>query len=278
MKYKVFLIFIFLFFGINENFVIFNLVESQESDRVRNLILTEAQDTTYKFRVVENRSFGEGEKLEFVINYGPINAGNASLEIIGLKEYNGRQCFHIVSTARSNAFFSVFFKVDDRVESLMDAEGLFTHRYEKHLREGKFKADNYVNFDQRKKLAIYENDTIPVPEYVQDVLTAMYYVRTLDLKVGRSVFVNNHTDRKNYPLELKVYKREVITVPAGKFRCLKVEPILKGPGIFLQRGKLEIWITDDAVKMPVLMKSKVSFLGAITAQLERFQLGKLYKG
>src|SRR4030065_2200719 len=32
-------------------------------------------------RVVENKAFGAGEKLEFSVNYGFINAGSASLEI-----------------------------------------------------------------------------------------------------------------------------------------------------------------------------------------------------
>jgi len=36
-----------------------------------------------------------------------------------------------------------------------------------------------------------------------------------------------------------------------------VEPMLKSSGIFRQKGKLTIWLTDDEYKIPILMKSKI---------------------
>ena len=229
-------------------------------------------------RVVTNQAFGPGERLEFSVGYGIIKAGTAVMEIPEIVKLNGRKCYHIVSTAKSNKFFSVFFKVDDRVESFMDIHELYSHRYDKHLREGKFKADISMIFDQKNHLALYNNsqDTFSVPAYVQDVLSAFYYVRTQDLEVGRSIFVDNHTDRKNYPLEVKVLRKEKIEVPAGTFDCLVVEPILKASGIFKHKGKLTVWLTDDEVKMPVLMKSKV-VIGSISTELTNYKLGEVGK-
>ena len=65
-------------------------------------------------RVVTNRSFGVGERLEFSVGYGMINAGTAVMEIPDMAKLDGSKCFHIVSTAQSNKVFSVFFKVDDK--------------------------------------------------------------------------------------------------------------------------------------------------------------------
>jgi hypothetical protein len=229
-------------------------------------------------RVVSNRAFGVGERLEFSVGYGVIKAGTAVLEIPEIAKLNGRKCYHIVSTARSNKFFSVFFKVDDKVESFMDVYGLYSLRYDKHLREGKFRADVSMIFDQANNLAIYGEgrDTFEVTEYVQDVLSAFYFVRTQELTVGRSIFVDNHTDRKNYPLEVKVLRKERIKVEAGEFDCLVVEPILQTPGIFEQKGSLTVWLTDDEVKMPVLMKSKV-VIGSISSELINYRLGEVGK-
>jgi hypothetical protein len=229
-------------------------------------------------RVVTNRAFGAGERLEFSVGYGIIKAGTAVMEIPKIVKFNGRKCYHIVSTAKSNRFFSAFFKVDDRVESFMDVHELYSHRYDKHLREGKFKADVSMVFDQKNHLALYNDsqDTFSVPDYVQDVLSAFYYVRTQDLKVGRSVFVDNHTDKKNYPLEVKVLRKEKIEVPAGTFDCVVVEPIMKASGIFKHKGKLTVWLTDDEVKMPVLMKSKV-VIGSISTELTNYKLGEVGK-
>jgi len=229
-------------------------------------------------RVISNRSFGVGERLVFSVGYGPIKAGTAVMEIPEIVKLNGRRCYHIVSTAKSNKFFSVFFKVEDKVESFMDIHALFSLRYDKHLREGKFKADVSMIFDQENHLAIYNSgrDTFEVAEYTQDVLSAFYFVRTQELTVGKSIFVDNHTDKKNYPLEVKVLRKERVKVEAGEFDCVVVEPILQTPGIFKQKGSLTIWLTDDEVKMPVLMKSKV-IIGSISTELISYKLGEVGK-
>lgn len=229
-------------------------------------------DTVKTEREVTNLSFGVGEKLKFKVRWGPIKAGNATMEIPEIIEYNGKKCFRIVSTAESSKFFSAFFKVRDRVESIMDVEGMYSLHFEKHIREGKFQTDKSVDFDQKKHLAFADRDTIPVPPFVQDVLSALYYVRTQPLEIGKSLFVDNHTDKKNYPLEVKVLKKERVEVDAGTFDCVVVQPILQAAGVFEQKGTLTVWLTDDQKKMPVLMKSKV-VVGSITTELTDYHPG-----
>ena len=45
-------------------------------------------------------------------------------------------------------------------------------------------------------------------------------------------------------------------------------------GIFKHEGKLTVWLTDDRLRLPVMMKSKV-VVGSITAELTDFKLGRL---
>ena len=224
-----------------------------------------------KFRKIENRAFSVGEHLVFEIAYGFIKAGTATMSIPDTQWVNGRPCYHIVTTAQSNKFFSFFFKVRDRVESLIDMEGIFTWKFEKHIREGKFRADKYVEYDQYHRYVITKKDTMVVPLYVQDILSSFYYARTVPIKVGESFDIDNYADGKMYPLKILVHKKERIKVPAGSFNCIVVEPVLKGAGLFNQKGKLTIWLTDDERKMPVLMKSKV-VIGSIDARLKSFKI------
>ncbi len=228
-------------------------------------------------RAIENKAFGMGEKLEFSVDYGFINAGNASLEIDTIIDVRGHDCFRIVSKARSNSFFSTFFRVDDRVASYVDTEGIYPLWFEKHLREGKFKADRWVRFEQNHNLAIESTgDTTATPSFVQDVLSAMYYVRVLPLEVGKSLFIDNYADRKNYPLEVRVLRKEKKKVDAGEFECFVVEPLLQeGSGIFANRGKLTVWLTADQYRLPVHMRSKVIFIGSISASLKNYTRGKI---
>ncbi len=215
--------------------------------------------------------FGEGEKLTFSIQYGLIYAGDATLEVRNIAVIDSVKTYHIISIARTNRAFDLIFKVRDRVESFMDYDNLFSLRFEKHLREGKFRRDEQVTFDQGQHLAIYEDKKVPIPPNTHDFLTALYYVRTLPINVGQAISMANHTGGKNYPIYIKVLGRERVKVPAGEFDCIVVEPVLQTTSIFEHKGKLTIWLTDDTVRMPVLMRSKV-VIGAFEAVLKEYVL------
>jgi hypothetical protein len=219
-------------------------------------------------RVVPNNAFNGGEKINFVIRYGIISAGSSTMSVPEITKINGNEVYKIVTEARSSAFFSAFYKVRDRVESYVDRKGLYSWRFEKHLREGGYQADRDVDYDQAQGWAIInKKDSMRIPPCTQDILSSFYYIRTQKLEVGKSLFIDNHADDKLYPLEVKVHKKEHIKVKAGEFDCVVVEPILRASGLFKSKGRLIIWLTDDERKIPVQMKSKI-FVGYITAELK----------
>jgi hypothetical protein len=220
--------------------------------------------------------FGVGERLVYSVQYGIVNAGEAILEVKNIGVIDAKPVYCIVSDARTNDVFSVFYRVRDRFLSFMDTTDLVSLRYEKHLREGKFKSDRVVVFDQKQHKAFYEEKEITIAPRTQDVLSAMYYSRTLPLKVGHTFALANHTDGKNYPLIVKVLGAERITVEAGTFDCLVVEPFLRYPGIFTQKGRVKLWVTNDRYKIPVLMKSKV-IIGEVSAVLTEYKLAEKFR-
>jgi hypothetical protein len=215
--------------------------------------------------------FGEGEYLLFAIQYGLIYAGDATLEVRSDAVLNGRPAYHLVSVARTNKTFDVVFKVRDRHESFMDKEHLYSLRFEKHIREGNFRRDKEVDFNQLDHIAIYPDREVGIPPNTQDFISALYYVRTISLQPGQAVWMPNHSDGKNYPIFVKALRRERIKVQAGEFDCLVIEPVLETSAIFENTGKLTIWITDDNVRMPVLMRSKV-VVGSFEAVLKEYTL------
>jgi len=236
---------------------------------------TEEYDLEGPFdRYIENVAFGVDEKLTFDINYGFINAGTAEMEVARVVDYENRPCYQLVTHAYSNSFFSSVYKVEDRVESIFDAVGLYSWRFEKKLREGKYRAERTYIFDQRNGRVFYKKDTIETPSFVQDALSALYFVRTQNLKIGKSLFLDSFADGKLYTLEVRILKKEKITVEAGTFDCVVVEPLMQAVGVFRHQGNLKVWLTDDHLRMPVLMKSKV-LVGSISAELTDYQLGEI---
>ncbi len=218
--------------------------------------------------------FGPGERLVFTIDYGPINAGEGTLEVRGLVETDGHPCYLIESRARSNRFFSAFYMVRDKVVSHMDARRLISRYFMKRLREGDYRQNVEVRFDHAAGKAHYlDGRTFDTMPGIQDILSAFYFVRALPLEPGRVWHVRTHSSRKDYPLEVIVHGRERVKVPAGEFDCLVVEPVIQGEGLFQHEGKLTIWLSDDDLRIPVLMKTKVK-VGSIDASLKEFVAGK----
>jgi Protein of unknown function (DUF3108) len=211
--------------------------------------------------------FLPGETLKFSVQYGFIKAGTAYLEVPQVKEWNGHPVYMFVARAESNAFFSRFYKVRNRIESFWDSTGHYSRRYTENRREGGYKATSEIVFDYDKQEARYQDGrTFPIPPQVQDALSSFYYTRLQSLPLGGSVVFDYHASRKSQPLEVKVLGRQRVETPAGKFDCIAIEPVLKAGGIFKNKGRLVIWLTDDQRRMPVMMKSKV-VIGSISVLL-----------
>ena len=212
--------------------------------------------------------FKRGEKLRFSVQYGFIKAGSAWLEVPEVKDFQGHQVYTLVARAESNGFFSTVYKVRNRIESYWDREGLFSVRYAENRREGGYKVKNEIVFDHDRHEARYTNGTTyPVPPNVQDALSSFYYTRFQALPMGGSIVFDYHASRKSQPMEVKVIGRERVNTPAGTFDCIVIEPILKAGGIFKNKGRLVVWLTDDERRMPVLMRSKV-MVGSISVVLQ----------
>ncbi len=212
-----------------------------------------------------------GERLVFTVRYGMIKAGTAVMEVVDRKKVDGRPAYHVVSTASSNSVFDGIYRVRDRVVSLMDEDHLYSLYFEKHLREGRYRADQQVRFDHIRAVAIYQDGReAAITPGAFDVLAAFYRVRTMPLQPGQRFFLESHDNRKSYPLRVTVQRREKVETPAGTFDCLVVEPTLRSGAFFKNDGKLTIWLTDDDRRMPVLMRSKLP-IGAISVELIEYQ-------
>ena len=217
--------------------------------------------------------FGPGERMVFNIGYGMIRAGEGILEVLGTTEYKGHTCYHIQSKANSNRFFSSIYKVRDKIISYIDVETLYSRYFHKRLREGDYKKTVEVDFDHLAKEAHYSNgESYPITTGVQDVLSAFFYVRNLDLTPGNTYRVPAHTSRKTYELEVIIHGKETIKVEAGTFDCFVVEPVLVGEGLFKHEGKLTMYITDDANRVPVMIKTKIP-VGSIDVELKEYHPG-----
>jgi len=212
--------------------------------------------------------FHAGESLRFSVQYGFIHAGTAWLEVPEVAEWNGHPAWRLVARAESNGFFDKIYKVRNRIESLWDHESRFTWRYFEDRREGRFTANDTIIFEPDSLQMRYRNGkTYPVSGPVQDALSSFYLTRFRALPIGGTISFDYHASRKTAPMEIRVLGRQKVKTPAGRFDCIVVEPMLKAGGIFKNKGRLVIWLTDDERRIPVQMKSKV-MIGSVKVVLQ----------
>lgn len=226
-----------------------------------------------EFRNLENKAFSVGERLTFDVKYGFVTAGVAVMEIPQIKKIAKRDVFHVRFNVNSLESFDGLFKVRDRYETYLDVKGLFPWRFEQHIREGNFSRDFSAFFDQRKNSAKTSKGTYKIPSYVNDIVSAFYLARTLNfdsLKVGESFHLENFFKDKVYPLDVVYRGKEKVKVEAGTFNCIMIEPLVVEGGLFKSEGNIIIWLTDDNVKMPVKVKSKI-LIGSIDAELTSYE-------
>jgi len=164
--------------------------------------------------ILPDAPFRVGERLVFSVEYGFVTAGEATMSVVRVDMINGYPAYLLQSLAQTNEIFSAFYKVDDRVESHLDVNGFFSRHFMKRLREGSYKKDLEVFFDQEGEYASYaEGDSLSILPGSQDVLSAFFFLRTQDLNVGKTMSFPCHDNKKNYPLEVKVLRKEKIMIP-----------------------------------------------------------------
>lgn len=222
----------------------------------------------------------DGEQLKYGIYYTFIRAGTAYIRNRGVVDIAGRSAYLIQTTAFSAAVIDAFFKVRDLNQSWIDTQNFYSRGYGQSVREGSYKRDEWVHFSPEEKRyygQIQKKDPSAreisgsLNTQVADFLSSLYFVRAQPLEIGKDVVFDIVNREKQYPLIVKVLRKEKIKTPAGEFNCIVVEPQLRGEGIFVSKGKsLTVWLTDDEYRMPIKMKAEV-FIGSVSASLLEYK-------
>jgi len=105
---------------------------------------------------------------------------------------------------------------------------------------------------------------------LQDVLSAIYFIRTQPLVVGRAFEVFVGDGGKVYTIPVKVVEKKRMSTILGRINVLRVNPELFGPDRLIEKekGEFSIWITDDARHIPVAGRVKTDY-GTFDIKLKR---------
>ncbi|OWV03858.1 hypothetical protein B7993_12520 [Fibrobacter sp. UWH3] len=220
----------------------------------------------------------KGERLTFSLGWGIITAGKAVLEVKPSKD--GKTEFYTL--AHDEGSLKKIYPVSDTIYTRVRNKGLMTEVFRKTLNEGSYHNKSVIRFDRKGEKAWLSDtvftdgkvrkvkrsaDTVVAIQGIEhSIMSAFYLVRTLPLTVGDTSRFSAVSGKKRYELKVLVHGRETLKTKIGTVNTIKVEPVLDGDGIFVSKGRIFIWLTDDERRIPVLMECEIA-LGSIKAKL-----------
>lgn len=233
---------------------------------------------------VQYDNFGRGEQLEYNVNFGIFSVGNAQM-IIDDKFYkiNHRDCYKVDVYGKTSGMVSWVAKVDDHWGAYVDSSALVPHISYRNIKENKYRKNEIVRFDHnanmieakvknRKTGEFKEPKLYVAPENVRDMMAGYLYMRTIDfsaMKKNDRFEVSGFFEDAFYELDVVYKGREKIKTKAGKFKAIKLVPVMPDNELFDGKESIVVWISDDENKVPLKIQAKM-FIGSAGVELENY--------
>jgi len=221
------------------------------------------------FRNHKNDAFQRGEELSykfyydsFMPGYVTVGDGTISIRENSVRVNNDRSAMHIVGTVNSRRFFNWFYRVDNRYETYIDDEAIMPWYFMRDVYEGGYERKEETTFNHYQNVAFYRDEEVQIDDYMQDIISAFYFARTLDfsdIKPGDSFDIDFLFKDSLYFSRIKYEGKEILKTDVGKIQTLKFKPLIYNhdDSKFVQPWPMTLWISDDKNRIPVLFESRV---------------------
>jgi hypothetical protein len=223
-----------------------------------------------------------GEKVEYLIQYGFINGGLATLELkkdtcCGLKT-----TYHTRLTGATTGLADAIFQVRDVYECYMDPVSKLPIKSIRDISEGRYKKYNVVMFDRetRSDSAVLNSDLTGqhVVQYdIHDILSCFYWFRNNilpyqidNMKIGDTVTINTWFTDEFFPIIMIYYGTEEIKTKAGKINCYKFGPVCEIGRLFRSKEAISFWFSADANYLPVKIRFEI-IVGAFEVNMTNYE-------
>jgi hypothetical protein len=243
------------------------------------------QTTSDSLTAAEAASFQPGEEITYKIyynwNFVWLPAGEVRFKVIDEGE-----TYHFQATGKTYPSYEWFFKARDTYDSWVDKKTLLPVYSEREINEGSYSIFEKIKYDQDdKKTTVWRANHRGAEETktehalknpVHDILSSLYYLRSLDLASkgpGAAKPFTVFMDKEEYPLKMRFVGKESRKKVhgMGHYRTQKFQPDVIAGNVFSEEAKMTVWVSDDQNRIPVLIESPVS-VGSVQVVL------KAYKG
>lgn len=240
------------------------------------LALVQASGPSVQSTSIAPRSsypFGVGEMFEYSAKSGFITLGTASMRVAKVDTIRGIPAFHFRYHIEGG---NRLFRLNDVNESWTSVDRLVSLRFHQEMNQNN--RHRVRRFEIFPDSGFYRQEGVAAtqrtPAHPVDDAAIVYFLRAYPqpLEEGKAYRFDNYFKAAKNPLIVRVHKRETMELPDGsKVPCLVLQPMIGDDGLFSNRSDARIWITDDARRIPVQIRSRLPWL-TITLRLQQMTL------
>lgn len=233
---------------------------------------------------IRNDSFKRGEVIEFKMTYGFFTVGKGSARID--HEYyrmNDRYCFKVDVSGKTVGMVDWVADIDDKWGAYIDTAALVPHQFYRKIREGRYKKDEWTNFDHvNRKIEVKsvgksgkprEPQYYDAPPGVRDMIGGFLYMRIMDfsrLNVNDTVTVTGFFEDEFYKMKIIYRGKDTVKLKVGKVRALVFTPVMPANKLFDGEDSITAYFSDDKNRIPLKIDAKM-FVGSAGVELTGYR-------
>jgi len=212
---------------------------------------------------IEPNPIRVGEILTFSVKVKRLPAGSQMMKVVEKTMLNGQSVYHLVSAARTNRFFSYFYKFEDSRESYVTTQQFQPLRYVKNIVDRKYKANVQIDFDTDSgKVRLSKNQKklpdLEAPAGIQDELSMLYLFRMKEIRIGEKYNFPALVGTKIVDIQVEACKREKSKTIFGELDTIVLSS---------SHGYM-LWLTDDERRIPVRIEANTK-IGKLVGTLTK---------
>lgn len=220
--------------------------------------------------------FPRGETLTYDVEWSIFTAGNVVATLVDPGQ--GAMPSEISTTARSQGFASLLFRLQDTFNSFFDPQTLCSNRITKMISENSRHREINIVFNAERGLALRDERDLnspnappkhvenKIPACTEDIVTAFYFLRRHDLHLGQNIHMSLNDGGESHDVTVEVQARESIQTALGNRMAIRLEPKIFGT-LYKKKGSLLVWLSDDNQRLPLRLKMKIA-VGTFTGNLK----------
>ncbi len=226
--------------------------------------------------------FPFAEKATYRIEWRLMTAGSAVLQLSpGENQPGEKQGWHLQLDLKSAGLVDRMYQVSDTYKLFVN-ERLCGIHSELAGHEGKKRFSTRMDFDNARHKLVYteadlvknttKKNEIDISSCTYDVMGALSMLRVMKPEPGNTLTLSLTNGKKLVQAKVDAQTRETIRVNDKNYSTIRYEAFVFNNVVYRRKGRLLMWITDDAERIPVQFRLQMGFpVGTITLELQKHE-------